>query len=280
MTAQPPTCPHCRGNMPETENDWSRFQAGTGTGVCPYCQTSPPRGETGEASQGSHPAMKFGISLAILCGLVVWLNSFFDVLSFEDNPGQIIYELLFVVVISAYIASGRTATKLKGLLVWGVIFMVGMLGYTLRHDLVAVKDRLLGALIPELGTVARDQALRFHVGADGHFHIRAQVNGVPVRFLVDTGASHIVLAPRDAERLGLDRRRLYFDRVYATANGVVRGASIVVEDFQVGRLHLTDVRASVNEAGMGESLLGMTFFNRLRRYTVENDVLTIEWAAE
>jgi predicted aspartyl protease len=40
------------------------------------------------------------------------------------------------------------------------------------------------------------------------------------------------------------------------------------------------VRASVNEAPMGESLLGMTFFNRMQRYAVENDVLTIEWAAE
>jgi aspartyl protease family protein len=48
----------------------------------------------------------------------------------------------------------------------------------------------------------------------------------------------------------------------------------------VGRLHLKDVGASVNETGMGESLLGMTFFNRLQRYTVENDVLTIDWAEQ
>jgi aspartyl protease family protein len=266
--------------VPDAENDWSRFQADAGAGVCPHCQTPLPAGETEDAAQGLHPAMKFGISLAVLGGLMIWLNSVFDVLSFKDNPGQIIYELLFVALISAYVASGRTATKLKGLMIWGLIFMVGMLAYTLRHDLVAVKDRFLGALIPELGTTARDRALRFHVGADGHFHIRAQVNGVPVRFLVDTGASHIVLAPRDAARLGFDRRRLDFDRVYATANGMVRGASIVVEDFQVGRLHLKDVGASVNETGMGESLLGMTFFNRLQRYTVENDVLTIDWAEQ
>jgi clan AA aspartic protease (TIGR02281 family) len=71
-----------------------------------------------------------------------------------------------------------------------------------------------------------------------------------------------------------------WSRFQAGANGMVRGASIVVEDPQVGGLHLTAVRASVNETAMDESLLGMTFFNRLRRYAVENDVLTIEWAAQ
>jgi aspartyl protease family protein len=216
--------------------------------------------------------------MAVLGGLMVGLNSVFGVLSFRDNPGQILYELVFAGLIAAYLASGRTAAKLKGLVAWALIFAVGMLGYAFRHDLAAVKDRLLGALIPEFGTATGQRTLQFHVGQDGHFHIRATVDGVPIRFLVDTGASHIVLAPGDAARLGLDRQRLTFDKIYATANGMVRGASIRVAHFKVGQLHLRNVRASVNETPMGESLLGMTFFNRLKRYTVADDVLTIEWA--
>ncbi len=246
---------------------------------CPHCNGPCPQDTKDSPPAAVFSMVVFGLSAAVLVGVMVWLNSIFDVLSFKTNPGQILYALVFVGFVSAYIASGRTAAKLKGLLTWAGIFLMAMLVYTYRHDLTAVKNRMLGALIPEFGAVATERALQFHVGADGHFHIRARVNDVPIRFLVDTGASHIVLTPRDAKRLGLNRERLVFDKVYATANGIVRGASIQVDDFRVGDLHLKDVYASVNEAPMNESLLGMTFFSRLQRFTVEDGMLTIHWAA-
>ncbi|MDJ0721462.1 MAG: TIGR02281 family clan AA aspartic protease [Desulfobacterales bacterium] len=248
-------------------------------GSCPLCNGPSPQDTTDSTPAAVSSMVVFGISMAVLSGIMVWLNSIFDVLSFKTDPGQILYALIFVGFVSVYIASGRTAAKLKGLLAWAGIFLMAMLVYTYRHDLAAVKNRMLGALIPEFGTEAAERALQFHVGADGHFHIRARVNDVPIRFLVDTGASHIVLTPRDAKSLGLDRERLVFDKIYATANGMVRGASIQVDDFRIGDLHLKDVNASVNEAPMHESLLGMTFFNRLERFTVEGGMLTIHWAA-
>ncbi len=279
MPAQTEKCPHCDDVVTNSESDWAPFLSDGEAGQCPHCGNPRPVEETERTLTGLAPIVVFGLSATVLCGLLFGLNTVFEVLSFRDNPGQIVYELIFVGIVSAYLASGRTAAKLKGLLAWAGIFLVVMLVYAHRHDLVAVKNRMLGALIPEFGSATTARSLQFHVGADGHFHIRARVNGVAIRFLVDTGASHIVLAPRDAERLGLDRQRLDYDKVYATANGVVRGASIQVDDFRVGDLHLKNVNASVNEAMMHESLLGMTFFSRLQRFTVENDVLTIHWAA-
>ena len=279
VTAQPNKCPNCHKAPPNRENDWALYMPDGEAGRCPHCDRSFSESRTGRTLAGGvPPILVFGISMAVLCGLMVWLNTIFDVLSFKEDPGQIVYELIFVGFVSAYIASGRTAAKLKALAAWAAIFLMAMLVYAYRHDLAAVKDRVLGALIPEFGTTAAEDALQFHVGEDGHFHIRAMVNGVPIRFLVDTGASHIVLAPRDAERLGLKRERLDFNRIYATANGPVRGASVRVDDFRVGPLRLKHVNASVNETPMRESLLGMTFFNRLERFTVEDDVLTIHWA--
>ncbi len=279
MPAQTEKCPQCGEDLLQSESDWAPFLSDGEAGQCPRCGDARPEDETGRTLTGLPPIVVFGLSAAVLCGLMYGLNTIFEVLSFRDNPGQIVYELVFVVFVSAYLASGRTAAKLKGLLAWAGIFLVAMLVYAHRHDLAAVKNRMLGALIPEFGSATAPRTQQFHVGTDGHFHIRAKVNGVAIRFLVDTGASHIVLAPRDAERLGLDRQRLDYDKIYATANGTVRGASIRVDDFRVGDLHLKNVSASVNEAAMGESLLGMTFFNRLERFTVEGDVLTIHWAA-
>ena len=278
MPAQTEKCPHCGDAASNSASDWAPLLSKGEAGRCPHCSNAGLEDETERMLTGPPPIVVFGLSATVLCGLLFGLNTVFEVLNFRENPGQIVYELIFVMIVSAYLASGRTVAKLKGLLAWAGIFLVAMLVYAHRHDLAAVKNRMLGALIPELGSATAACTQQFHVGVDGHFHIRARVNGVAMRFLVDTGASHIVLAPRDAERLGLDQQRLDFDKIYATANGMVRGASIRVDDFRVGDLHLKNVSASVNEAAMGESLLGMTFFNRLERFTVEGDVLTIHWA--
>ena len=61
-------------------------------------------------------------------------------------------------------------------------------------------------------------------------------------------------------------------------NGTVRGSSIRITDFRIGEIHLREIGASVNEAEMRNSLLGMTFFKRLKSYEVKNDVLTLYWS--
>jgi aspartyl protease family protein len=94
-----------------------------------------------------------------------------------------------------------------------------------------------------------------------HFYIRAEVNGIPAMFLADKGASHIVLSPDDAGKLCIETDKLPFDRFYETANGTVRGSSIRIADLRVGEIHLKEIGASVNEAEMRNSLLGMTFLN-------------------
>ena len=109
----------------------------------------------------------------------------------------------------------------------------------------------------------------------GHFVIDAEVNGVPVRFLVDTGASDVTLTPHDAGRLGFDLQQLRFNRTYRTANGTVQGASVRLGSVAIGPISLQNVRASVNAADMDLSLLGMSFLSRLSSYEVANGTLTL-----
>ncbi len=84
-----------------------------------------------------------------------------------------------------------------------------------------------------------------------------------------------MLSPADARRLGFDLGRLAFTEYYATANGTVRGAPIRLDEIVVGPIRLTNLRASVNEAAMDTSLLGMSFLNRLDSYEVRGDTLTL-----
>ena len=103
------------------------------------------------------------------------------------------------------------------------------------------------------------------------------VDGTPVRFLVDTGVTSVVLSPNDAERLGYDPAKLSFTGFVRTANGTVRTAPIRLGNLVVGDIRLTDVPAVVNQAAMGSSLLGMSFLDRLRSYEVRDGVLVIRW---
>ena len=98
---------------------------------------------------------------------------------------------------------------------------------------------------------------------------------MPIRFLVDTGASDVVLSPSDARKLGFDPDHLKFTRPYNTANGVVWGASVTLNRVAIGPVALDGVAASVNGAAMGQSLLGMSFLGRLSGYAVENGRMTL-----
>lgn len=124
-----------------------------------------------------------------------------------------------------------------------------------------------------------DDALEYVVAADpsGHYLIEAMVNGAPVTFLVDTGASDVVLTMSDARRVGLPPQTLAFTERYATANGEVRGAPVTLRELRIGQLRLYDVAASVNEAPLGVSLLGMSFLEQLSGYEVQRGRLILRW---
>lgn len=205
-------------------------------------------------------------------------------LRWDTNSDDILYAVTMLMLLSYLLAgplsrmTGEEARRTAlHAVAWIGIFMVIAVGYSYRFELAGVRDRVLGTLIPGREIRSAPGMTRFQISSNGHFYIRARVNGTPVRFLVDTGATDIVFSPGDAERVGWALDELNYNRIYQTANGIGEGASVVVDEFRLGDLRLEEVRASVNRAPMSESLLGMAFFNRLRGYRVEEGTLTIYW---
>ena len=97
----------------------------------------------------------------------------------------------------------------------------------------------------------------------GHFFADGAVNGVPLRFVVDTGATLISLPRSDADRLGIDYRsgRRGSSR---TANGVVPVYLVKLDSVKVGGIELHNVDGLVHDgSGLDQALLGMSFLNRL-----------------
>ena len=221
--------------------------------------------------------MKFLLIVVSLSCLVYYLNMKFPTLDFRDNPWQILYGMLVIVFVSWILAGGKIGKNLKYLFIWTGMFLILITGYSYRHELDHVRQRVVAEILPASGLQQSPGSVSFPVSSDGHYHIIAKVNGIPITFLADTGASNIVLSPADARKIGMNPATLTFDRVYQTANGEVRGSSFRIADLQIGKMHMENVAASVNEVHMANSLLGMSFFDRLAGYDVKRDILTLHW---
>lgn len=110
---------------------------------------------------------------------------------------------------------------------------------------------------------------------DGHFWALGEVNGAPVRFLVDTGASTVALTQADAQRLGFDTDRLTYGYQVTTANGPARAAAVRLGQVSVAGAALDDVDALIIEEGLESSLLGMSYLGRLSRFEATPTALVL-----
>ena len=102
----------------------------------------------------------------------------------------------------------------------------------------------------------------------GHFLVDVGVNGIAVRFLVDTGATRVTLTEEDARRVGLPVGALNFSDRYETANGPIHTAPVTLRDMRIDGYEMTEVDATVTQGPLGVSPLGMSFLNRLSGYEV------------
>lgn len=166
---------------------------------------------------------------------------------------------------------------LKGIGVWLVVVLVLVLGYGLRPEGMDLWNRLLATVIPQKGFSNNTGSWNVQKSSDGHFYVELLVNRVPIRFLVDTGAGAIVLTRSAARQIGLLPDRLEYTLNLQTANGMTRGAPILLDELRLGDLTLRNMPATVNAGELHTCLLGMTFFKRLDSYEVKRDLLTLRW---
>ena len=120
------------------------------------------------------------------------------------------------------------------------------------------------------------RSLLYRADGRGHVMLTAMVNGAPIRFLVDTGASRVTLTAEDARTAGIDRGGLVFNQRSQTANGTAREAAVTLREIRIDRLSIDDVSAAVNE-NLTVSLLGMSFLRRLKSFEMRDGSMRISW---
>ena len=151
--------------------------------------------------------------------------------------------------------------------IWGLIFVGAIAAAGLWSDIrndVAPRQEVL-----------EDGAIRVPLGRDGHYHVVLDVNGTPVSFIVDTGASDLVLSRRDAAAAGIATADLNYIGSAMTANGQVRTAGVRLDSVSLGPETERYVRATVTEGDLDVSLLGMAYLSRFARIEIADGELIL-----
>jgi aspartyl protease family protein len=106
---------------------------------------------------------------------------------------------------------------------------------------------------------------------DGLFYVQGLINGRPVRFLVDTGASMIVLTASDARNVGITDDASTTRLEVGTANGTRAMARVTLDSVTIAGSEAARVPAAVAGDGLQVSLLGLSFLSHIASMTIEGD---------
>ena len=215
------------------------------------------------------------VVLALLGGL--YALSVYDptLLQSEDGIPRLVYLIAILILVGPALFVGRLSRNFHNMAIWGVLILVLAAGYTYWQRGEVGLGAVTAELTPQRNSASSPAEARFVANRNGDFIIEAEVQGTRVKFVVDTGATDVMLSQADAARVGFNPDRLKYTRQYQTANGVIFAAPIRIEWITVGGLDVDNVAATVPDNDSPMSLLGMSFLNRLGGFTVRDGVLTL-----
>ncbi|SFM16472.1 aspartyl protease family protein [Shimia aestuarii] len=178
--------------------------------------------------------------------------------------GNLAYLVLLTAAVGFwFFVSNRNSLgkTLQQAVIWGLIIL-GMIAVVGLWDDIRSTVRPTQAVFSDAGRIEIPR------GQDGHYRLTLEVNNTPVTFIVDTGASDIVLSKQDARRVGFNPDDLpYYGRAM-TANGEVRTAPVRLESVSLDGIQDRNIAARINGGELQQSLLGMSYLQRYEQITI------------
>jgi len=188
-----------------------------------------------------------------------------------DELGRLAYLVLLGAAVAGYaiVANrGNMSRLVRQAALWAFIFIGVIVA-------IGLWDDIRRTTLPGVARVEKDGTLRVPRARDGHFYLRVELDGTPVTFMVDTGATDIVLGLGTARRLGVDVDALPFYGSAQTANGPVRTAPVRISEMRIGPFVDRDVTVWVADGDMEGALLGMAYLRRFSRVEIRGDTLVL-----
>lgn len=189
----------------------------------------------------------------------------------SDSIAQLIYLGTFALVLGGgflLTSKLKLGQTLQMAAIWGLIFVGAIAAVGLWGD---IKDDLY----PNQTRFDESGEIVIPRSRDGHYYLTLDLNGAPTNFIVDTGATDMVLTQADAAAAGLELDTLnYLGRAF-TANGEVRTAPVRLDTVTIGTFEDHNVAAVVNDGQMEKSLLGMGYLQRWGKIEIAGGELTL-----
>lgn len=187
-----------------------------------------------------------------------------------------VYLILLLVLVGSGLAVRRIPMRqgLKMALGWLLIFALVFVVIALRDDFGALGRRIAEAARGGAAPVQEGGTVRIRQSEDGHFWVDAEVNGEPVRFLVDSGATVTAISAETARRVGIQAGG-GFPVAVSTANGMIMVRRGRADRLEVGSIVRTDIAVHVSDTLGDTDLLGMNFLSSLSGWSIEGRALVL-----
>jgi aspartyl protease family protein len=189
--------------------------------------------------------------------------------------GSLYLLMASMLVIGALINRRERFAKLFTMfLAWIAIFGAGFVLFSFRDDLAYVGERLKAEATGSPVVEAQGEQVRIPMAIDGHFWLQGSINGVPARFLVDSGATMTTIDRTIADKAGVQTSAKP-DQMVRTGNGIIRVSSGRADELRIASISRRDVGLHIVEND-DMNVLGMNYLSSLKRWGVEGRWLVLE----
>jgi len=195
----------------------------------------------------------------------------------EGDTASLVYSLMLLVLVGSALVSrtlpiGQTLKMAMG---WIGIFALIFLLVSFRPEMKLIWQRVTGELGLASAPAISGTPMTLRKSDDGHFWVTADVNGRPVRFLIDSGATFTALSANAARQAGVEADGLSLKTVIETANGTVEAERGTIGKLDVGSLTMRDHDVVIADAFGDTNVLGMNFLSDLESWRVEGSSMIL-----
>ena len=186
----------------------------------------------------------------------------------EDGPSLIWGVACILLLVSSLAARRLPLTYIaKAALAWIAIFAALFAIFSFRFEFISIWERVKADISGTAGQSISGEAIELRRQDDGHYWIMVDINGKPVRFMVDSGATMTAINATTAKEAGVEANG--YPIILSTANGRVAAKRATVLSLVVGPHKIENHPVVVSESFGDVNLLGMNFLNNMQSWRVE-----------
>lgn len=195
----------------------------------------------------------------------------------EDGP-SLIWGVVCILLLLSSLAARRLPLGYvaKATLAWIAIFAALFAIFSFRFEFKAVWERVKADICGTAGQSVSGDEITIKRQDDGHYWLQLDVNGKPVRFMIDSGATTTAVNGNTARETGIEVDTNGYPLFLSTANGRVTAQRGVIQSLKIGRHEVGPHNVVVSESFGDTNVLGMNFLDSMQSWKVEANVMTLK----